>query len=153
MEGTTLSSQDCYTDRDPQGSTWADSLYARQIYSGVGGQSDFLRGAYLSDGGIPIIAMKSTTQKGVSKIIDQSPEGIMTTAIAADPVIIVTEYGAFDPRGLSITEHAVGIAHLAEPETREKLLKHIFDSGVFHKPLKGFQKGRPKGFFPYERLL
>ena len=137
---------------DLHGNIWADSLYARQIYSGVGGQSDFLRGAYLSEGGIPIIAMKSTTQKGVSKIVDQSPEGITTTAIAADPVIIVTEYGAFDPRGLSITEHAVGIAHLAEPETREKLLKHILDSGVFHKPLQRFQKDMPKGFFPYERL-
>ncbi len=137
---------------DLHGNIWADSLYARQIYSGVGGQSDFLRGAYLSEGGIPIIAMKSTTQKGVSKIVDQSPEGITTTAIAADPVIIVTEYGAFDPRGLSIAEHAVGIAHLAEPETREKLLKHISDSGVFHKPLQRFPKGMPKGVFPYEQL-
>ena len=136
---------------DLHGNIWADSLYSRQIYSGVGGQSDFLRGAYLSDGGIPIIAMKSTTQKGVSKVMDQCPEGITTTAIAADPVIIVTEQGAFDPGGLSITEHAVGIAHLAEPEARERLLKHIFDSGVFHNPSKGFQKGRPKGFFPYKK--
>ncbi|MDO9566170.1 MAG: acetyl-CoA hydrolase/transferase C-terminal domain-containing protein [Candidatus Desulfaltia sp.] len=137
---------------DLHGNIWADSLYARQIYSGVGGQSDFLRGAYLSNGGIPIIAMKSTTRKGVSKIMDQCPKGITTTAIAADPVIIVTEYGAFDPRGLSITEHAIGIAHLAEPETKEKLLKDIFDRGVFLKPSKRFQKDKPKGFFPYERL-
>jgi len=137
---------------DLHGNIWADSLYAMQIYSGVGGQADFLRGAYLSNGGIPIIAMKSTTQEGLSKILDRCPEGITTTAIAADPVVIVTEQGAFDPRGLSITEHAVGIAHLAEPETREKLLSHIFDSGVFHKPSKWFQRGKPKGFFPYEKL-
>lgn len=137
---------------DLHGNIWADSLHARQIYSGVGGQSDFLRGAYLGEGGIPIIALKSTTTKGMSKIMNQCPEGITTTAIAADPVIIVTEYGAFDPRGLSIGEHAVGIAQLAEPETREKLLKYIFESEVFHDPSKGYQKGTPKGFFPYERF-
>jgi 4-hydroxybutyrate CoA-transferase len=127
-------------------------MYANQIYSGVGGQSDFLRGAHLSEGGTPIIAMKSTTQKAVSKIIDQCPEGITTTAISADPVIIVTECGAFNPRGLSITEHAIGIAHLAKPEFREILLKHIFDSGIFHKPPKALQRGIPKGVFPYEKL-
>jgi acyl-CoA hydrolase len=137
---------------DLHGNIWADSLNARQIYSGVGGQSDFLRGSYLGEDGMPIIALKSTTAKGVSKIMNQCPKGITTTAIAADPVIIVTEYGAFDPRGLSIGEHAIAIAQLAESETREKLLKYIFESEVFHDPSKGYQKGVPKGFFPYERL-
>jgi acyl-CoA hydrolase len=136
---------------DLHGNIWADSLQARNIYSGVGGQADFLRGAYLSEGGIPIIALKSTTP-GLSKIVDKSPEGITTTAIPADPVVIVTEYGAFDPRGLSITEHAVGIAHLAAPEHREKLLKHIFESKVFNKPASVLRGGRPKGFIPYEAL-
>ena len=136
---------------DLHGNIWADSLQARNIYSGVGGQADFLRGAYLSEGGIPIIAMKSTTH-GLSKIVDKSPEGITTTAIPADPVVIVTEYGAFDPRGLSITEHAVGIAHLAAPAHREKLLKHIFESNVFNKPAAVLRGGIPKGFIPYEAI-
>jgi len=112
---------------DLHGNIWADSLQGRQVYSGIGGQADFLRGSYLSEGGHAIIAMKSTTAKGISKIMDMCPEGITTTAIAADPVIIVTENGAFDPRGLNIAEHAIGIAHLAEPATRDKLLKRIFD--------------------------
>lgn len=137
---------------DLHGNVWADSLHARKIYSGVGGQADFLRGSYLSPGGVPIIAMKSTTSKGVSKIVDKCPEGITTTAIAADPVVIITEYGAFDPRGLSITEHAVAIAHLAEPSARELLLRHIYDSGAFHKPSQNTLNGIPKGFFPYEKL-
>lgn len=137
---------------DLHGNIWADSLQARKIYSGVGGQADFLRGAYLSEGGVPIIAMKATTKNGQSKIIDQCPAGITTTAIAPDPVILVTEYGAFDPRGLSITEHAVGISHLAEPATRERLLRHIHDSEVFHNPSEALRNGRPKGFFPYEDL-
>ena len=112
---------------DLHGNIWADSLRGREIYSGIGGQADFLRGSYLSEGGYAIIAMKSTTAKGISKIMDMCPEGITTTAIAADPVIIVTENGAFDPRGLNITEHAVGIAHLVEPDTRNMLLKNIYD--------------------------
>lgn len=137
---------------DLHGNIWADSLDARKIYSGVGGQADFLRGSYLSSGGVPIIAMKSTTSKGASKIVDKCPEGITTTAIAADPVVIITEHGAFDPRGLSITEHAVAIAHLAEPAARESLLRHIYDSGAFHKPSFNIINGVPKGFFPYEKL-
>ena len=137
---------------DLHGNIWADSLRSREVYSGIGGQADFLRGSYLSEGGYAIIAMKSTTAKGISKILNMCPEGITTTAIAADPVIIVTENGAFDPRGLNIAEHAVGIAHLAEPATREKLLKMIFESPEFHKPREALRGKSPKGFIPYESL-
>ncbi len=137
---------------DLHGNIWADSLKGRQVYSGIGGQADFLRGSYLSEGGHAIIAMKSTTASGISKIMDMCPEGITTTAIAADPVIIVTENGAFDPRGLNIAEHAVGIAHLAEPATRDILLKRIFDSPEFHKPRLALKDKSPKGFIPYGKL-
>jgi len=137
---------------DLHGNIWADSLDAEKIYSGIGGQADYLRGATLSPDGVAVIAMKSTTSKGASKILEKCPEGITTTAIAADPVVIVTEQGAFDPRGLSICEHAVGIAHLAEPERREGLLRHIYESERFHKPRQALKDGSPKGFFPYESL-
>ncbi len=137
---------------DLHGNIWADSLHANEIYSGIGGQSDFLRGAHLSRHGVPIIGLKSTTEKGETKILPKCPEGISSTAIAADPVVIVTEYGAFDPRGLSIGEHAVGIAHLAEPEVREQLLKYIYDSEKFHKPRQALTVRKPKGFFAYEDL-
>lgn len=136
---------------DLHGNIWADSLKARQIYSGVGGQADFIRGAYLSDGGVPIIAFKSTTEKGLSKVLNKCPEGITTTAIAADPVILVTEYGAFDPRGLGLSERAVGIAHLAEPGERDRLLRHIVDSGQFHRAGNALLDGTPKGFYPYNK--
>jgi len=137
---------------DLHGNIWADSLHANEIYSGIGGQSDFLRGAHLSGHGVPIIGLKATTAKGATKILSKCPEGISSTAIAADPVVIVTEYGAFDPRGLSICEHAVGIAHLAEPGIRDELLKYIFESEKFHKPRQALSNGRPKGFFPYKDL-
>ncbi len=137
---------------DLHGNIWADSLDARKIFSGVGGQSDFIRGAQYSPGGTAIIAMKSRTDKGISKIIDRCPAGITTTCIAADQVIIVTEYGAFDPRRLSLGERAVGIAHLAHPEERDKLMKLIYDDPAFHKPNLTLFKGIP-GFTPYEAAI
>lgn len=135
---------------DLHGNIWADSMLARKIYSGVGGQCDFIRGANLSHGGVPIIAFKSATAKGVSKVVDMCPEGITTTAIAADPVVIVTENGAFDPRGLSIGERAIGIAHLADGTIKEALLKKVYDSPEFHHPWAALSDGVPKGFTPYE---
>lgn len=137
---------------DLHGNIWADSLHASKIYSGVGGQSDFIRGAQYSDGGVAIIALKSTTANGVSKIVERCPAGITTTAIAADNVIIVTEYGAFDPRSLSLGERAVGIAHLAAPEQREVLMRQIYDDPAYHKPDLAMYKGIP-GFTPYERAV
>jgi acyl-CoA hydrolase len=137
---------------DLHGNIWADSMKARQIYSGVGGQCDFIRGANLSKGGVPIIALKSVTAKGVSKIVDMCPEGITTTAIAADPVVIVTENGAFDPRGLSISERALGIAHLASSSIKDGLLKKIYDSPEFHHEKGALTNGVPRGFHPYDAL-
>jgi 4-hydroxybutyrate CoA-transferase len=137
---------------DLHGNIWADSMKARQIYSGVGGQCDFIRGANLSKGGVPIIALKSLTANGVSKIVDMCPEGITTTAIAADPVVIVTENGAFDPRGLSISERAIGIAHLASPPVKDDLLKKIYDSPEFHHEKGAPPAGVPKGFHPYDAV-
>jgi 4-hydroxybutyrate CoA-transferase len=134
---------------DLHGNIWADSLDARKIHSGVGGQSDFIRGAQYSDGGVAIIALRSTTKDGIPKIVDICPAGITTTAIPADQVIIVTEYGAFDPRNLSLGERAVGIAHLANPEQRDSLLKIIHDNPSFHKPDLALHMGIP-GFTPYE---
>ena len=140
---------------DLHGNIWADSLESRNIYSGVGGQSDFIRGAQYSPGGVAIIAMKSTTEKNgktICKIVERCPEGITTTAIPADRVIIVTENGAFDPKSLSMGERAVGIAHLAPPDEREKLLQVIRDDPAIHKRKLGLSKGIP-GFTSYEKAI
>ncbi len=137
---------------DLHGNIWADSLKGRQIYSGIGGQADFLRGSIFSKGGYAIIAMESMTNNGISKIIDMCPEGITTTAIAADPVIIVTENGAFNPMGLNLVDHAIGIAHLAEPATKEQLLRKIYDSPEFYKASAALSDKTPKGFIPYSEI-
>jgi acyl-CoA hydrolase len=84
--------------------------------------------------------------------VDKCPEGITTTAIAADPVVIVTEYGAFDPRGLSISERAVGIAHLAAPEVKADLLKKIYESPEFHRPSSALSDHLPAGFVPFRAV-
>lgn len=138
---------------DLHGNIWADSLFARQIYSGIGGQADFLRGSYLAKEGVPIIGIKSSTASGVSKILDKCPEGITTTAIAADPVNIVTEYGAFNPRGLNLAEHAIGIAHLTSPDIRDLLLRTIYESKEFHKPRIALKDITPMGFISYESIF
>jgi acyl-CoA hydrolase len=138
---------------DLHGNIWADSFKGRSVYSGIGGQADFLRGSYLAKQGFGIIAMKSTINTGKSKISVMSPAGITTTAIPADPVIIVTENGAFNPKGLNISEHAVGIAHLADPDNREILLKYIYDSPEYFKPKNALKEKAPKGFVPYEAIF
>lgn len=138
---------------DLHGNIWADSVRGRSVYSGIGGQADFLRGSYQAKDGFGIIAMKSTTNTGKSKISVMSPAGITTTAIPADPVIIVTENGAFNPKGLNISEHAVGIAHLADPDNREILLKYIYDSPEYFKPKNALKDKAPKGFVPYEAIM
>ncbi len=137
---------------DLHGNIWADSLDARKIYSGVGGQADFIRGAQYSPGGVAIIALKSKTRDGTPKIVDRCPAGITTTAIPSDNVIIVTENGAFDPRSLSLGEHAYGIAHLADPEHRERLFKMIHDDPAFHNP-SALMKQHVRGFTPYKEAI
>ncbi|OGR59733.1 MAG: acetyl-CoA hydrolase [Elusimicrobia bacterium GWA2_69_24] len=138
---------------DLHGNIWADSLQFHRIYSGVGGQSDFIRGAPYSEGGVAVIALKSVTHKNISKIVARHPEGMTTTGTAADQVILVTEQGAFIPYGLSVGEKAVGIAYLAKEEHREKLLQEIFADPSLHKPKGSFVRGYPKGFIPYERAI
>jgi acyl-CoA hydrolase len=137
---------------DLHGNIWADSMLARKIYSGVGGQCDFIRGANLSPGGVPIIAFKAATAKGVSKVVNMCPEGITTTAIAADPVVLVTENGALDPRGLSIGERAVGIAHLAEDSAKADLLKKVYDGPEFYHTRTALSDAVPKGFTPFAAI-
>lgn len=137
---------------DLHGNIWADSLEARRIYSGVGGQADFIRGAQYSPGGVAIIALKSVTSDGLPKVVDRSPAGITTTAIPSDPVILVTEHGAFDPRGLSLGERAWGIAHLAGPTERERLMKIVLDHPAYHKPNLG-QRRKVPGFTSYDDAI
>ncbi|WP_026999484.1 acetyl-CoA hydrolase/transferase family protein [Eisenibacter elegans] len=107
---------------DLSGQVVSDSIGTR-IYSGVGGQMDFIRGAALSDGGKPVIALPSTTSKGLSRITGllNAGGGVVTTR--AHVHYVVTEYGIAYLYGRSLRERAKALINIAHPDHRENLQK------------------------------
>ena len=106
---------------DITGQVCADSM-GRAIYSGVGGQVDFIRGASRSRGGKPIIALPSTARGGkVSRIVDALAEGSGVVTSRADVHYVVTEYGTADLRGRSLRERAKALIACAHPDFRDEL--------------------------------
>jgi acyl-CoA hydrolase len=105
---------------DLTGQVCADSIGMYQ-YSGVGGQMDFIRGASLSEGGKPIIAMPSITNKGVSKITPFLKEGASVTTTRAHVHYVVTEYGVVNLFGKGLEQRAKALISIAHPDHREAL--------------------------------
>jgi 4-hydroxybutyrate CoA-transferase len=134
---------------DIYGNVWADFIAERLYYSGVGGQPDFIRALNDPAYGAPIIAMKSTTSSGESKIVKAHPRGVSLTASSYDGVVIVTEYGIADLRGLTVGEKALAVASIAHPRYRDDFLRSIFDDRLFTKPLGYFVGKTPRGAIMY----
>ena len=109
---------------DITGQVCADSIGTYQ-YSGVGGQMDFIRGAALSDGGKPIIALPSATKKGVSKIVTELKSGAGIVTTRAHMHYLVTEYGTAYLYGKNLRQRAYEILKVAHPDHRENLEKEI----------------------------
>lgn len=105
---------------DLTGQVCADSIGSR-IYSGIGGQMDFMRGAALSEGGKPIIALPSKTAKGVSKITPFLKEGAGVTTTRAHVHYVVTEHGVAYLHGKTLSERVKALIAIAAPECREDL--------------------------------
>lgn len=105
---------------DLTGQICADSIGTRQ-FSGVGGQMDFIRGASLSEGGKPIIALPSTTSKGESRIVATLKPGASVTTTRAHVHYIVTEYGVADLYGKNLRQRANELIRIAHPNHREAL--------------------------------
>ena len=105
---------------DFTGQVCADTIGPFQ-YSGVGGQMDFIRGASLSRGGKPIIAMPSTTRKGQSKIVPHLNYGAGVTTTRAHVHYVATEYGVVDLFGKSLKQRAKALISIAHPDHREHL--------------------------------
>jgi acyl-CoA hydrolase len=112
---------------DITGQVCADSI-GSYLYSGVGGQMDFIRGASLSEGGKPIIAMPSTTNKGESKIVNQLKRGSGVVTTRAHVHYIVTEYGVADLYGKSIKQRVKALIKIAHPSHQESLNKDAFNT-------------------------
>ncbi|MGB0432196.1 MAG: acetyl-CoA hydrolase/transferase family protein, partial [Bacteroidia bacterium] len=111
---------------DITGQVCADSIGTR-MYSGVGGQMDFIRGASLSQGGKPIIALPATTRRGDSKIVPFLRQGAGVVTTRAHVHYVVTEFGVADLYAKSLKERAKEMINIAHPNHREQLDKMVFE--------------------------
>jgi acyl-CoA hydrolase len=105
---------------DLTGQVVADSIGTYQ-YSGIGGQMDFVRGAALSEGGKPIIALPSITSKGDSRIVGLLKPGAGVVTTRGHVHHVVTEYGSADLYGKNLRQRAEALIAIAHPEHRETL--------------------------------
>ncbi|MDQ6842761.1 MAG: 4-hydroxybutyrate CoA-transferase, partial [Bacteroidota bacterium] len=111
---------------DLTGQVCADSFGTYQ-YSGIGGQMDFIRGASLSDGGKPIIAMPSVTSKGVSRIVPFLKEGAGVVTTRGHVHWVVTEYGMADLFGKNLKQRARELIRIAHPDHKDSLAKAFYE--------------------------
>ncbi len=111
---------------DITGQVCADSIGTTH-YSGVGGQIDFLRGASLSEGGKPIIAIPTITTKGISKIAPILTPGAGVVSTRANIHWLVTEYGAVNLYGRTLQDRAKLIISISHPDHQETLDKAAFE--------------------------
>lgn len=110
---------------DLTGQVNSDSIGGR-IYSGVGGQLDFIRAAAASEGGVPIMALPSTARGGtVSRIVPTLATGAGVVTTRADVHWVVTEFGAVNLYGRSVRERAEQLVSIAHPKFREELKSAI----------------------------
>jgi itaconate CoA-transferase len=93
-------------------------------FSGTGGQLDYVRGAYKSEGGKSFIAFYSTAEGGeISRIVPRLDPGAVITTPRMDTHYLTTEHGLIDLKGKSTRARALGIIELAHPDFRDELLK------------------------------
>lgn len=111
---------------DLTGQICADSIGTYQ-YSGIGGQMDFMRGASLSEGGKPIIAIPSETSKGVSRITPFLNQGAGVVTTRGHAHYIVTEYGVVNLYGKNIEQRSKLLISIAHPRHREALEKAHYE--------------------------
>jgi acyl-CoA hydrolase len=111
---------------DITGQACADSIGTYQ-FSGVGGQMDFMRGAALSNGGKPIIAIPTRTAKGISRIVPTLKPGAGVVTTRAHMHYVVTEYGVAYLFGKNLRQRAKALIDIAHPDDREMLEKSCFE--------------------------
>ena len=108
---------------DLTGQVCADSI-GHKIYSGIGGQMDFIRGAALSPGGKPIIALPSTAASGkISRIVTTLKPGAGVVTTRGHVHYVVTEYGAVNLHGLNLRQRAQALVSIAHPDFRAELCR------------------------------
>lgn len=114
---------------DLTGQVCADSIGSK-MYSGVGGQMDFIRGASLSEGGKAIIALPSQTSKGISRIVPFLKKGAGIVTTRAHVHYVVTEYGIADLYGKTIKQRIKSLVDIAHPNHQESIERSYFDANI-----------------------
>ncbi|MCG3124924.1 MAG: Butanoate coenzyme A-transferase [Phycisphaerales bacterium] len=110
---------------DLTGQVCADSI-GHRIYSGIGGQMDFIRGAALSNGGKPIIALPSTAAGGkISRIAAELTAGAGVVTTRGHVHWVVTEYGAVNLYGLTLRQRGEALISIAHPDFRSELARKL----------------------------
>jgi acyl-CoA hydrolase len=111
---------------DLTGQVCADSIGEYQ-YSGIGGQMDFIRGAAMSEGGKPIIALSSRTTKGIPRIVPYLREGAGVVTTRGHVHYVVTEYGSAFLFGQNLRQRAKSLIQIAHPDDREILMRYCYE--------------------------
>ncbi len=112
---------------DLTGQVCADSI-GTKLYSGVGGQVDFIRGASLSEGGKAIIALPSTTKKGISRIVPYLKRGAGVVTTRANVHYVVTEYGVANLYGKTLEQREKALLNISHPNHREAIEREMFEN-------------------------
>ena len=111
---------------DLTGQVCADSIGTYQ-FSGIGGQMDFMRGAALSEGGKPIMALSSRTKKGVPRIVPFLKQGAGVVTTRGHIHYVVTEFGTAYLYGKNLRQRAHALIEISHPDDREMLDKAAFE--------------------------
>jgi 4-hydroxybutyrate CoA-transferase len=118
---------------DLTGQVCADSL-GHRIYSGIGGQMDFIHGAALSNGGKPVIALPATAAKGtMSRIVPELKPGAGVVTTRGHVHWVVTEFGAVNLHGKTLRERGEALISIAHPDFRMELRKVL--ANIRHFPM------------------
>lgn len=110
---------------DVTGQVCADSIGAK-MYSGVGGQMDFIRGASLSEGGKAIIALPSITKKGESRIVPFLKQGAGVVTTRSHIHYVITENGIADLYGKTLKQRMKALIRIAHPNFQEQIERDFF---------------------------
>jgi acyl-CoA hydrolase len=111
---------------DVTGQVCADSIGAK-MYSGVGGQMDFIRGASLSEGGKAIIALPSITKRGESRIVPYLKQGAGVVTTRSHVQYIITENGIADLYGKTLKQRTAEMIRIAHPNHQESIEKAYYE--------------------------
>ncbi|MCB1183990.1 acetyl-CoA hydrolase/transferase family protein [bacterium] len=122
---------------DLTGQVCSDSI-GQRIHSGFGGQADFMRGAALARGGLPVTALPSVTSDGkTSRIVPLLDPGAGVVLTRADVHVVVTEYGVAPMLGRNVRQRAEALIAIAHPDFREDLLAAAHARGLYGRLFPG----------------